>query len=147
LFSVAGDDRRIDIQGDPLQGADLAEEPAVGFGLYPFVGEHVEAGEQPQDGLVSGSSGPAKQAHQGAVHAHGLGMGETAGATPDRDDELFDELHRRIAPVRLRLGQRPARCRLAESHAVEHLLEQRQSTPGRHLTVVETDRKSFSLQH
>ena len=145
LFPVAGDDCRIDIQSDPLQGADLAKEPTVGIGLYPFVGQHVEAGEQPHDGLVAGCLRPAEQPHQRAVHACRLGVCEPTGAAPDGNNELLDQLQRRIAPVRLRLRQTPAGHCLPKPHVVEHLLEQGQAAPGRDLTVAETDRKSFSL--
>jgi hypothetical protein len=134
LFSVAGDDRGIDVQGHLLQCGDLAEEPAVGLGLHPFVGEPVEAGEQPHDGLVSGRPGPAEQAGERAVHAHRLGMHEPAGAAPDGDDELLDQLRRFVAPVRLGRWQSPPGDRLPELHAVEHALEQRQPAPCRDLS-------------
>jgi hypothetical protein len=61
LRTVAGDHRGIHIEGDAFQGIDLAEKPAVGFGLYPLVRDHVETAEQPQDSFMPGGPGPAEQ--------------------------------------------------------------------------------------
>lgn len=60
LVPVAGDHGRIDIQRHPLQGANLAEEPAIDLGLHALVGEHVKARKQPHDGLVSRPTRPAR---------------------------------------------------------------------------------------
>lgn len=147
LLTVAGDDGRVDIQGDALQRTDLAEEPALGFGLYPSVGQHVEAAEQAHDDFVAGGLRPAKQGQQRAVHAHRLRVCKAVGVAPDRDDELLDQLQRGLAPVRPRLGQTPARRSVSESQAVEHLLEQRQPAPCSDLAVAESDREPFPLKH
>ena len=53
LFPVAGDYGGVDIKRHLPQRADFAEQPAAGFGLYPFVGQHIEAAKQSHDGLVA----------------------------------------------------------------------------------------------
>ena len=146
LFPVAGDYGGVDIKRHLPQRADFAEQPAAGFGLYPFVGQHIEAAKQSHDGLVaSWPCGLPPAPHQGTVHAHRLGMCEPAGTTPDGNDELLDQLAWRITPVRLGLRQSPAAYRLPKTQAVEHLLEQGQLAQGCDLSIAETDRKPIPL--
>jgi hypothetical protein len=107
LLAVADHHRGVHVQGHPLQCTELAEQPAVAFRPHALIGEHVETAKPPQDGLVTGRLRPADQSDQRAVHTHRLGMREPAGTTPDRHDELLDQLHRFIAPVGTRRRQTP----------------------------------------
>lgn len=99
LFSVAGHDRGIKIKRQLGQRREIAEDPAISFGLHPFVGEHVKARKPPLDGLELRRAFPSEQPGQRVIQAHNLGMSKAAGSAPDRDDELFDQLQRRVSPI------------------------------------------------
>lgn len=73
-------------------------------------------------------------------------MGKATGATPDRHNELFDQLRRFVTPIGTRRGQSPTRQRLPKSHRVQHALQQGQPTPRSDFPVGKADGKAIPFK-
>lgn len=146
-LAMAGDHGRVQVQRDALQRRDLAEEQGVHFHLHTRVAPPVATIEQPHDGLVAGHPLPAEAPGQSPVEAYRRGVGEPRRATPDRDDELFDQEPRRITPAGA--GQRPPKGaeRLPKSEAIQHPVQADKATPGGDFTVREADREGLPREH